>query len=516
MLTLDDLPCGALELDVEGVVLHANAEAGRLLEASPSALVGQRLVQLLTPASRLFFLTQVFPTLGPLPRAEELYLTFVTGSGAERPVLATLGRVADSGRYACTFNSVQRRAFYERELTEAQSRAESAAAAEVVAETRLARLQAQLLAQERLASIGALSAGVAHEVNNPLSYAIGNVDLALDHLTRDATPSRASLLPLLEDAHDGLDRIRGIIDGLRGLSRVQARRVPVDLQRVVDTALRLAGHELRRHAEVRCEADSSAVVEADEGRLVQVFVNLLVNAAQAFAARGETTPGHVTVRTTVGEGVQVEVIDDGPGIPAPIQAHVFDPFFTTKETGTGLGLPICQSIVRGLGGELSFDSLPGRGTTFRITLPRSHREPARPAERRTPAPPARPQRALVVDAEPSVGRLLARALTGFDVTVVATADEALAQIRGGLVIDIIVCEMMLGPTTGADLHAAIEAFDPDLAARMVFTTGGATSLRAGTFLARHSTRRLDKPFRIADVRARCEAVLAARRVAKAG
>jgi PAS domain S-box-containing protein len=243
--------------------------------------------------------------------------------------------------------------------------------------TERKRLRAKLIVSDRMASLGTLAAGIAHEINNPLAYVAGNLEAVAE--TFEAThyePSKAECLELsaaIEHARDGAERVRKIVQGLRSFSRSEdEKRAPLAIIDVLEAAIRLTGNELRHRAQLVRELGPVPLVVADGGRLTQVFINLLVNAAHAIPI-GRSDDNTITVRTRTDEAGRavIEVADTGKGMPPEVQARVFDPFFTTKDVGegTGLGLSICHSIVSGLGGQISIDSTPRHGTVVRVVLP---------------------------------------------------------------------------------------------------------------------------------------------------
>ncbi|HEY0986208.1 MAG TPA: ATP-binding protein, partial [Kofleriaceae bacterium] len=243
--------------------------------------------------------------------------------------------------------------------------------------TERKRMRAKLLVSDRMASLGTLAAGIAHEINNPLAYVTGNLEAmaeALQSAKRDDSSADCDeLSAVVNDARDGAERVRKIVQGLRSFSRSeqQEHRAPLALADVLEAAIRLTGNELRHRAQLVRELGPVPRVVADDGRLTQVFINLLVNAAHAIPD-GHSADHRITVRTrTDAHGRAVaEVQDTGKGMPPEVQARVFDPFFTTKDVGegTGLGLSICHSIISGLGGQISIDSAPDHGTVVRVVL----------------------------------------------------------------------------------------------------------------------------------------------------
>ncbi|MEM6927591.1 MAG: ATP-binding protein, partial [Myxococcota bacterium] len=233
-------------------------------------------------------------------------------------------------------------------------------------------------------------------------------------------------------------------------------------------------------------------------QLVQVVVNLLVNAAQA-----QESGGTIVVRLTSRESmVRLTVEDSGPGIPEPLQRRIFDPFFTTKQrSGTGLGLAIVQRLVSELGGSVQVRSQVGKGSRFIVVLPAMAPlapPPAKaPAARETP-PPARSARLMVIDDEPLVANVLARFLTAHDVETSLSADEALPRLLETRP-DLILCDLMMPGMTGAQLYAELEREGSGLHQRMVVMSGGAFTSETQAFLERAQCPVLTKPFLKKDV-----------------
>ncbi|HET6336855.1 MAG TPA: ATP-binding protein, partial [Polyangiales bacterium] len=238
-----------------------------------------------------------------------------------------------------------------------------------VSESR--RLERRLEFAERLASLGTLAAGVAHELNNPLSFVVANVDFALKELKR-AEPQLASLpwlddvLHALAEAQIGVDRVTQIVSELRSFARPAT--VPfgrIDVNRLLSSSLDMVAHQLGR-VRVTTTYNTIPAVLANETRLGQVFMNLLVNAGQAVTAGGAI--GEIYIRTGVTDDGQIviEVRDDGCGMAPDVLKRIFDPFFTTKEPGrgTGLGLAVCHGVVTSLGGDIEVKSKVGEGTQF--------------------------------------------------------------------------------------------------------------------------------------------------------
>jgi PAS domain S-box-containing protein len=368
------------------------------------------------------------------------------------------------------------------------------------------QLESQLVRADRLAALGTMAAGVAHEINNPLAYVMLNlewVERKLPSVQHDASSLRG-LLDMLAEAREGADRVATIVRELRSFSRTEGEtRRPVELAEVVQSAIRLAGHEIRHRARIATSFANAGKVRANEARLEQVVLNLLLNASQAMpddqAERNEIA---LVVRGE-GELAVLEVADNGVGIAADVLPHIFDPFFTTKPVGvgTGLGLSICHGIVTALGGQITVRSQVGEGTRFRIALPTMSDDelaaeaaagPASDAPASRQGPRAR---VLVVDDEQPIANTL-RDLLGLehDVTATTSAREALAAVDSNADFDVVFCDLMMPGMSGIELYERLQAERPGFERRIVFMTGGAFTARAAEFLASVDNQRIEKPF----------------------
>jgi len=391
--------------------------------------------------------------------------------------------------------------------------------------TEKRKLEQRLALAERLALIGTLAAGVAHEINNPLTYVIGNVGLALEGLEAsalelggmrlgsaaqtvvDSVGTRLRELgQALREAAEGGERVRQIVADLKRFARTDERaRRALELPQILDAAAKMTTHVVRHHARLLTEYGPTPPVEAVEGSLVQVFTNLLVNAAQAIGP-GDAEHQEIRIRTaTDAEGrAVVEIHDSGPGISAEALPQVFEPFFTTKPRGAGigLGLAICRSIVSSLGGEIVAESRPGEGSTFRVSLP-----PARLADAGTTRPPAgdagaRRGRILVIDDEATVANAVERMLRrDHDVSIETDGRAAVERFARGERYDAVFCDLMMPEMSGMQVYDAIRKHDAAQAQRMVFMTGGSFAPSAREFLDRVGNLVLAKPFSIEEIRA---------------
>jgi signal transduction histidine kinase/ActR/RegA family two-component response regulator len=388
--------------------------------------------------------------------------------------------------------------------------------AEALARQQAGELSAareKLIQSERLTVAGQLAAGVGHEINNPLAFVMGNLHVALEQLAVVAREEGATVadrlrepLHALEDARRGAERIRVIVKDLRTLARADDTRLgPVDVHAALEFSVALAMPHLRHRAQVERRYGAVPPVRANEARLGQVFLNLLVNAAQAIP-EGDATRHRVTLVTRrEGDLVVVEVSDTGSGMSPEVLSRIFEPFFSTKaqSEGMGLGLSICLGIIHSMEGELKAESEPGRGSTFRVTLKMSEVQVVSShASARTVADVQARKRVLVVDDEPGIGSVMKRILGRVhDVVVLQSGRDALALLREDDGFDRVFCDLMMADLTGMDLYERLAEARSECLSRFVFMTGGGFTERAREFLARVSTPRIDKPFEPEVIRA---------------
>lgn len=363
------------------------------------------------------------------------------------------------------------------------------------------RHEAQLIISDRMASVGSLAAGVTHEINNPLAAVLANVELAIgDARSLAANRTTERLIEELSDAQEAANRVREIVRDLKLFSRSEEERHgPVDAREVLESALRMAWNEIRHRARLVRSFEDVPPVYGNDARLGQVFLNLLVNAAQAIPdGRAASNEIRVALRR-VGERVLVEIGDTGTGMPDEVLREVFTPFFTTKPLGigNGVGLPVCQRIVSALGGQITVESKPGFGSTFRVLLPTARvvTTPVPPSQKPASIPLNRRGRVLVVDDEPMVALAVRRTLeTLHDVSVVNRAQDAIEMLRAGERFDVILCDVMMPNVTGIDFFKEVRVLAPSEIDKIVFLTGGAFASHARQFLETIPNVQLNKPF----------------------
>jgi signal transduction histidine kinase len=395
----------------------------------------------------------------------------------------------------------------------------------IIAEREQRRIRARLAEAERLASLGTLAAGAAHEIANPLSFTVANLGTMDEQLGRmsqlldrvgSGLPDEVTLKELrttLDDVRDlladgrvGAERVSRVVRNLQSLVRRQEEpHRPVELAKVIESAITLAWNQIRHRARLVRQIGELPPMEGSEYRLGQLFVNLLLNAAQAIH-EGSAQTNEIRVSAHADErGIVVEVQDSGEGMAQETRARLFEPFFTTKPggVGTGLGLSICQSVVIEHGGTIEVQSEPGRGSLFRVILPVVPPSATAEEDRFASGPVAtRRGHVLIVDDEPQLAWAMKRLLdTEHEVVAVTHGREALDRMAAGERFDVIVCDLTMPYMNGEELFREVERrFGPGMAARILFVTGGTLSEETRVFFDQVRNPRLYKPFEPEDLR----------------
>ncbi|MGH1346685.1 MAG: ATP-binding protein [Nannocystales bacterium] len=367
-----------------------------------------------------------------------------------------------------------------------------------------ARLHTQLLRADRLSALGTLAATVAHEINNPLSFVLSNLELVEDQLR--GTPTNPELQTSISQAREGVRRVATIVRDLRGISHPgkAARRTPVDIHRPLDAAIRICEGEARDRAQIVRDYGRVPRVHADEAQLGQVFLNILVNAIQAIEP-GQPAANTITVRTRkASHGVRLEICDTGPGIDPRHVDRLFEPFVTTKDVGegTGLGLYVCRSIVESMQGRIHLEPMTDGGTRATITLPVApHTEevgaPSVPIHDPTPTADQH-LRILIIDDEEMLTSALARSLRGHEVHT-ANRGSLAVDVAKTSHFDLILCDLIMPEMTGMDVFEALQAVDDSVRKRFVFMTGATVTSEAKAFADSIDAPVLEKPFSRAEL-----------------
>jgi PAS domain S-box-containing protein len=365
------------------------------------------------------------------------------------------------------------------------------------AEAVVRRQQEMLFHHEKLASMGALLASVAHELNNPLAVVKMQVDLLAEEAAAHPLHERA------RELHHATERCMRIVHNFLTLAHQNPpQRSPVQLNTIIEEALELLAHTLQLDNIVVAThlADDLPLLEADPAQIHQVIINLLINAQQAL--HGSVPPRQVTLTTQVNstqDRLLFELADTGPGIPAVIQRRIFEPFFTTKPlgVGTGMGLSLCQNIVESHGGTIRVISEPGQGAVFQVELPIGRLVPVtEEVEPVVSLPPSTVSSTiLVVDDERGIRRALAYLLgrEGHKVDTAIHGQQALHMLQEQA-YDLVLCDLRMPELDGPSLYRRIVASKPQYLQRFVFLTGDTLSPETEAFLEQTSALRLVKPF----------------------
>ncbi len=401
-------------------------------------------------------------------------------------------------------------------------------ARDITARKELEAMRQQLIRADKLAAVGQLAAGVAHEVNNPASYIYTNLFVLREYVTHfdelyarlnaaiETEPDRAPLyraiagdadLPaLIQDMKhmidvnlQGMDRISNIVRELRMFSRDEADNIEyINLPETIEAAIHLVRNQIDHIAALEVDIDKDvAGILCDRGKLSQVLVNILVNAAHAVAEnphrdnvvglKCSNTPG----------GVVISISDTGPGMTQEVQSRIFEPFFTTKKAqkGTGLGLWLCEEIVRKLGGSLEVWSRVGEGSTFHINLPHQAINESSLDSLEETSETEYELRVLLVDDDEFVLESMRKILVsnGHDTTTVNGGREAMQLLSKDDRFDAVICDVMMPFVDGPALYDFISESHPHLLPSIVFCTAGVLTQGAKRFLGQAGIRVLRKP-----------------------
>ncbi len=368
------------------------------------------------------------------------------------------------------------------------------------AEKQIAEQQEALQQSEKMAALGGLLAGVAHELNNPLSVVMGQTSLLMDGPGEDKTKKRA------EKIFKAADRCSRIVKSFLALARRKPpERKEIDLVPIISNSLELLGYQFRNES-VTLKLDlppKLPPIIGDEDQMTQVFTNLALNAAQAM--HDWKGPHELSILSDASDGKNLHIVvaDTGPGIPPELRTKVFEPFFTTKggTGGTGVGLSLCLNIVEGHGGRIQIEETPGGGATFILTFPISSGEEAAASGGASGAENAvKPARVLIVDDEVELAQTLADLLEplGHDIDLAANGAIALEKIeKKGF--DAIISDLRMPVLDGPGLYAALAEKKPEYTKKIVYVTGDTLSPNVHAFLSQTPVPVIEKPYRLSEV-----------------
>jgi PAS domain S-box-containing protein len=370
------------------------------------------------------------------------------------------------------------------------------------AEEQMARQRDALYQSEKLSALGSLLAGVAHELNNPLSVVVGHAQLLKETAGDQRIVERATKIG------NAADRCSRIVKSFLAMARQRPpERRAVDLRDIVQATLDVTAYSLRTaNIEVRMELDPAVPpVWGDSDQLNQVVTNIIVNAQQAMME--VATSRVLTIRDVYDAAagkVTLTIADTGPGIPEEIQSRIFEPFFTTKDIGegTGVGLAVSHRIVELHEGRIRVDSALGKGTIFTVTLPVSTAAAVQAPRAAVPDSAGPAASILIIDDEPEVAQMLADILAaqGHRVVTAGSGQKALRLIEGER-FDVILSDVRMPELDGPSLYATLERTEPGLLKRTAFVSGDTLSPSARVFLQRVQRPFIEKPFTLEEVRA---------------
>lgn len=380
-------------------------------------------------------------------------------------------------------------------------------------------LRNRLYHSDRLASVGQLAAGVAHEINNPSSFLLNNAEHGISlvsELTQSVRStempdeaSRAKMLARLQDLREmfadnleGIRRIQSVVGELSSFSRMEEGDIELlQLNDLITVACNLTRNEVRHHAETRVLLGELPTFPGHRGRITQVLVNLIINAAHAIESvpRDQHTISLISRFDEGTEEVVMEVHDTGCGIAPESQSRIFEPFFTTKAAhrGTGLGLSLCSDMVRRHGGRIDVQSQVGAGAVFSVHLPIHNDLVPHPVRSTSTRPHVRNKQALrilIIDDEAAVRRGLTRILRReHQVTECTEGQQALLILQEDPTFDVLICDLMMPGLDGVAFYAELKAKFPVLTKRIIFLSGGAVTERARNFVLEEKVLLLSKP-----------------------
>ncbi|MEO8181324.1 MAG: response regulator [Deltaproteobacteria bacterium] len=507
--TLRAIGDAAIAVDPGGKISFMNPAAEKLVQVSEAAARGRPLnglVRLLNEKTRQLLPDPLLQALGSgagmrLPRHTALLV-----AGRELPVDFGVAAIVDE------HDAILGAVAVIKDLTEER------------------RAQQQVAVADRLASLGAVAAGIAHEINNPLTYVLGNVSFLAEELGRlqrlleskrasdgvqEVLDSMQSFGALLHEVEEGATRVGHIAGDLSFFGQREAGAKPCDVVEPLEWALRVSHSAVTRHARVKRAFRPVPEVCVEEGRLGQVFLNLLLNAAYAMRDTDlATNELSVSIELAPHDDlcdsplVRITIADTGCGMTTDVMRRIFDPFFTTKPAGagTGLGLSVCHGMVAEMGGDISVTSVLGKGSQFVVSLPAS--DAAEMLQERARPLAGMRGRILIIDDDSRVLGVLCRMLISVhEVITIQGARAALDLLRQGCAVDVILCDLIMPDMNGMEFYRELARQSPDLAARIIFLSGGANAEQTAEFFRAIPNLAMQKPPSKADLLRAIECLL---------
>lgn len=502
-ILMDNASCGIFIFDTKGKLLEVNKQGEKLLNCSKSEILNQDFMNFIVDTEKTaakFSIKKIIQEKIP-----------IHGELRIKPL-----------------NIIERTIEYSG--VEVKTQNESVIMIMTTDVSERNKLKNQALLNDKLATVGTLAAGVAHEINNPISWVMTNLIYiknnmgafkkllqAMYEINQENDMNKRLklieefLIPInqsqfiiefdemINESLQGVERVRDIVKNLKGFSRMdESDLAPVNIHDVLNVAISMASLEFKYRAKLdKNYAKNLPSILTNSGKLNQVFLNLMINSAQAIP---EGNINHHVIKVTtelVGNYIRIDVSDTGQGIPPEILPHIFDPFFTTKSAGhgTGLGLPICHEIISHLNGKIEVKSILNQGSIFSVYLP-ILQEPLNTSCNMEDAGEAQLKKILIVDDEPYLLKSLSNTLKHqYDITTALgghLAIETLKQHSGKF--DAIICDLQMQDVNGADFYYYVSEHYPNLIQRIIFITGGLYSPMLSEFLKTVENSLIEKPF----------------------
>jgi PAS domain S-box-containing protein len=381
--------------------------------------------------------------------------------------------------------------------------------------TESKKIESLMRATERVAALGRMAAGVAHEINNPLSYVLGNLNLIEEKLEKidfQGNSDARVILSMIKDAESGVLRIKNIVKSLKKLSGdVKSEEIEkFPLNEVIESAIEYSHNELKHRATVTSQIEKTIYLSGIKGEMNQVFLNMMINAGHAFKeGNAISNEINISAERISNDKVLVRIRDTGCGIPKENIEKIFDPFFTSKTAGegTGLGLAICHKIITAHGGLLTVTSEVGIGTEFQLTLNCceskgvSHDQNVikinTQANKSIQA--SLKSKILILDDEEMIGKVITLLLADHETTYFSDATKALEYLDGGDDVDIIICDLMMPGMSGVDFYNTLMKRG-QLHEKIIFMSGGACTPQTQEFIDSLTTPVIYKPFDSSEIK----------------
>ncbi len=463
----------------DGQIRYANEKVAAYLNMDPSEIVGKEIFNFVHPSSHELIKSRVADLKRNPTKVNEPTEFTMIRSGSSEPF------VVECTSINTLFDGEKSVLVVMRDLTERK------------------KLQMKLMQNDRLTSLGQLAAGVGHEINNPLTSILLKLELLQEKQT--STLGSPDVSKVVSEIKDGLERIKYISTDLKTLARNRDEDVlsNIDVNRILQATAHMTRNEIEHRARFVFHPGVIAPVYANEARLSQVFLNILINAIQAIEP-GSADENEISVKTyALNHNVVIEIRDSGSGIPDDMKDRLFQPFQTTKPVGlgTGLGLSICDSIIRKYNGAIEYESQMGSGSLFRIVIPESDvKEVKAPTAdssaslKKSIKSASAGRKVMIVDDDKEVLGIFNEFVSrDYEVSTFRDSRDALKVLAAGEQFDCIVCDLMMPNVGGVEFYQRLQEVSPSHAQKIIFVTGGSFTAATDQFLRKPGIIFFEKP-----------------------